>query len=165
MQREIVIRRTALYRHFDYEGRLLYIGVAYDPAQRWHTHARSPWRKLVDRSRTTIEWFATRELAEEAEERAIAAEKPLHNRAARTRRPSYAPIIIPAPPNTPVADLLTAAEVALVVGLATASVRHMAKHSPTFPQPVVTKGRAPLWERKQVEAWRAAHPARHPQKR
>jgi predicted DNA-binding transcriptional regulator AlpA/predicted GIY-YIG superfamily endonuclease len=161
LQRTIVIRRTALYRHFDYEGRLLYIGVAYDPDQRWHTHASSTWRHLVDRSRTTIEWYESRELAEEAEDKAIAEEKPPHNKAARTRRPSYAPIVIPAPPNCPLADLLIASEVAEIVGVAAKSVHHMAKHSPTFPRPVMRKGAAPLWERKQVEAWRAAHPARH----
>lgn len=60
-----------------------------------------------------------------------------------------------------IADLLDAQEVAALLGIQRRSVYHMRRYLDGFPQPVITKGRAPLWERKQVEAWRASHPARH----
>jgi predicted DNA-binding transcriptional regulator AlpA len=58
-------------------------------------------------------------------------------------------------------DLLDASEVAALLGVQRRSVYHFTRYLDGFPQPAVTKGRSPLWERKQVEAWRAAHPARH----
>jgi predicted DNA-binding transcriptional regulator AlpA len=61
-------------------------------------------------------------------------------------------------------DALDASEVADLLGIQRRSVYHMTRYLDGFPQPAVTKGRSPLWERKQVEAWRAAHPARHPRK-
>jgi predicted DNA-binding transcriptional regulator AlpA len=68
-------------------------------------------------------------------------------------------------PDVDIADLLDASEVADLLGIQRRSVYHMARHLDGFPQPAITKGRSPLWERKQVEAWRASHPARHRQAR
>jgi predicted DNA-binding transcriptional regulator AlpA len=68
-------------------------------------------------------------------------------------------------PGVDISDLLDASEVAELLGVQRRSVYHMRRYLDGFPQPAITKGRVPLWERKQVEAWRAAHPARHPQKR
>lgn len=73
---------TALYRHFDVSGALLYVGITgRDFTRRLHEHrCKEAWAKLV--ARTTVDYFPTRSEAIEAETRAIAEENPIHNRAA-----------------------------------------------------------------------------------
>jgi prevent-host-death family protein len=71
---------TALYRLFDAAGRLLYVGIACDPEQRFKSHASTaPWWPLVERKE--IEWRPNRSAAELDETHAIKAEGPLYNRA------------------------------------------------------------------------------------
>lgn len=71
-------RRTALYRFFDSEERLLYVGVAFDPDARWKEHAKSkPW--WPDVKRKVIEWRETRTDALIAEADTIRTERPLYN--------------------------------------------------------------------------------------
>jgi predicted GIY-YIG superfamily endonuclease len=87
-------RRTALYRLFDSEGRLLYVGIAFDPRSRLSDHARQKewWPTVADR---TIEWHATRTEAAAAEVTAIRSEKPLYNvrdtEEEHARRAAHAP--------------------------------------------------------------------------
>lgn len=70
--------RTAIYRFYDQGDRLLYVGIAEDPKQRWAQHAADkPWWQDV--VRRDVEWLATREAAEATEREAIICEKPLHN--------------------------------------------------------------------------------------
>lgn len=70
--------RTALYRHFDCDGRLLYVGIAADPEARRKQHQRtSRWARLSDEM--TVEWFGTRAEAEASERDAIASERPIFN--------------------------------------------------------------------------------------
>jgi hypothetical protein len=71
-------RRTALYRLFDTEGRLLYVGITFNPRNRWagHSQSKSWWKQVVRRD---IEWHETRYAAEAAEAAAILAECPLYN--------------------------------------------------------------------------------------
>ena len=73
-------RATAVYRFFDTGGRLLYVGIAYDPAERWKDHAAKTrwWKDAVD---NTIEWYDTRAEAERAEKVALRYEKPIYNKA------------------------------------------------------------------------------------
>ena len=72
---------TTLYRFFDADDQLLYVGIAGNPGRRFHQHANGPdgkpWWGQVTRS--TMEHFATREAAAAAEVAAIVAERPLHN--------------------------------------------------------------------------------------
>lgn len=69
---------TTLYRFFDRHDRLLYVGIAGNPARRHHEHSKSkPWWGEVARS--TMEHFPTREEAAVAEVAAIRSESPLHN--------------------------------------------------------------------------------------
>lgn len=75
---------TALYRHFDAEGRLLYVGIARSITARLAQHADSPWDDQI--ATITVERFATRAEAEAAERAAIKTEKPTHNRALNGRR-------------------------------------------------------------------------------
>lgn len=68
----------ALYRFFNSDGRLLYVGITNDPGRRWREHAGDkPWWHEV--TVTTIERFATRGEVRDAEKAAIVTEKPLYN--------------------------------------------------------------------------------------
>ena len=69
---------TYLYRSFDRDGRLLYVGISVSPATRLGSHVlTAPWWPLA---RTiTIEPFLSRESAGDAETKAIREEHPIHN--------------------------------------------------------------------------------------
>lgn len=69
---------TMLYRLYDADGRLLYIGVTCNPQQRWDGHrGDKPWWPLVARKELTT--YPDRSAALTAERDAIRTEKPLHN--------------------------------------------------------------------------------------
>lgn len=69
---------TALYRLFDAEERLLYVGISGNPPQRWNDHsAEKSWWSTV--ARKDVEWHESREAAAQAEAIAIRVESPLHN--------------------------------------------------------------------------------------
>lgn len=70
---------TAVYRLYDFDGALLYVGMG-DARTRIKSHLKTkPWRAEIDRQRTTVEWFDTRQDAETRETAAIAAESPRYN--------------------------------------------------------------------------------------
>lgn len=68
---------TALYRFFDADGALLYVGITADLEQRWSSHQRKPW--WPDVAEKTVEWYATRPVALAAELEAIRSEAPRYN--------------------------------------------------------------------------------------
>lgn len=70
--------RTALYRFWDADGRLLYIGITEMPEKRWAAHAgtKSWWSEVA---RKDLEWFENREDARAGELAAIRTEHALHN--------------------------------------------------------------------------------------
>lgn len=70
--------RTALYRLYDADEDLLYIGISETPEKRWVSHAdtKSWWPQVAA---TSVEWFETRELAQAAEAKAIATERTPYN--------------------------------------------------------------------------------------
>lgn len=69
---------TSLYRLYDAEDVLLYVGISKSALMRLGQHlSDKPW--AVDVARTTVEWYPTREEAAAAEVAAILTEKPLHN--------------------------------------------------------------------------------------
>lgn len=69
---------TTLYRFYDADDRLLYIGISERGPERWKAHRKDkPW--WGELARTTTEHYETRAEALEAERAAIIAEKPLHN--------------------------------------------------------------------------------------
>ena len=84
-----------LYRHYDADGALLYIGASQSTLQRLSGHRASShwfWRIAL----VKIEHYATREQAAQAETAAIAAEQPLFNierngKGTRTARPASPP--------------------------------------------------------------------------
>lgn len=70
---------TALYRFFDEERRLLYVGITGQPHERWPKHRRkAPWWPLA--KFVSIEHWPMEHLALAAERAAIAAELPLFNK-------------------------------------------------------------------------------------
>lgn len=77
----------AVYRMFDAQGRLLYIGRTKDPGQRFADHSMKRWFPLV--ATITLEWHPSLTAASIAERQAIQEENPWYNIAetARTRWP------------------------------------------------------------------------------
>lgn len=72
------MKRTALYRHYDAEGRLLYVGISDCLSARDKQHvATSRWHEQV--ARTETEWHPSRDEALDCERRAIINEVPQHN--------------------------------------------------------------------------------------
>lgn len=68
------------YRHFDAEGRLLYVGISLSAVERLRQHvARSGWSSEI--ASITVETHPDRETAMAAEKHAVAHERPLFNKA------------------------------------------------------------------------------------
>ena len=77
--RSDMMGRTALYRVFDADDQLLYVGISRNPNGRFANHAtRKPWWRETVAS-IEITWLATRALAHEAEALAIRDEDPIYN--------------------------------------------------------------------------------------
>lgn len=69
---------TALYRHYDWEGALLYVGISNDALRRLCQHSeRAKWYRQV--AKVEIQWLPSRREALEAEARAIRLENPVWN--------------------------------------------------------------------------------------
>jgi hypothetical protein len=66
-----------LYRHFDADGRLLYIGISLEPIIRLRRHRQSSW--AADIRRIEVMTYPDRASAELAETNAIQSELPVHN--------------------------------------------------------------------------------------
>lgn len=78
---------TTLYRFYGEEHELLYVGISGNPGRRFSQHARDkPWWHLVAES--TMEHFATRAEALEAERAAITSERPRYNMVHNHSRPA-----------------------------------------------------------------------------
>jgi hypothetical protein len=71
--------RTELYRHYDDEGKLLYVGISLSTVSRLIDHKESPWFGRI--SHIKIERFPTRKAALIAEQIAITMEGPEYNKA------------------------------------------------------------------------------------
>ena len=99
---EISGEPTALYRFYDQDDTLLYVGVSSNPAGRWVTHAAEKqwWPQVV---RKTVVIYGSRIEAEIAEGIAIRSETPLHNIAPGRRDPATIPPRKAAAPRKPAA--------------------------------------------------------------
>jgi predicted GIY-YIG superfamily endonuclease len=83
---------TTLYRYFDSEGQLLYVGITGDNTKRQSQHRRSSfWFGEI--AYATFEHFEERQKALEAEGKAIKDEKPLHNIAGKGIYLSHSPYV------------------------------------------------------------------------
>lgn len=83
-------RAASVYRLYDAEGTLLYIGSAYDPEHRCKSHSKQAWWPQV--ARRTEEPCESRGAAYSAEMAAIVAERPRYN----AMGPGYAQPVTPA---------------------------------------------------------------------
>lgn len=78
-------RTTTLYRFFNADGALLYVGISVELAQRLRAHSRTqPWWEEV--ATTTTEQYPSTRAAQNAEVRAIVAERPRYNVACNLNR-------------------------------------------------------------------------------
>jgi hypothetical protein len=69
---------TALYRLFGEDNALLYVGISDTFGRRWHEHAHSqPW--WLEVRRQSIDWYPSRQDAEDGEAEAVKNEHPQHN--------------------------------------------------------------------------------------
>lgn len=90
---ERAAKRCALYRHFDSEDTLLYVGISRNSVTRRMDHMREAiWARF--QASETVVWFDDREQAEAAEQAAIRDESPVFNilhagPSARERRVRY----------------------------------------------------------------------------
>jgi predicted GIY-YIG superfamily endonuclease len=76
---------TALYRLYDANDALLYLGISWNPDFRLEGHQNDKhWSHLV--ARRTVEWYPSRPAALAAEATATAVEKPLHDSSWRKTR-------------------------------------------------------------------------------
>lgn len=70
--------QVAIYRHYDSEGTLLYVGITSDPHARERQHARqSQWARYV--ATINVQWCVDRNTALAVELRAIQSEAPVFN--------------------------------------------------------------------------------------
>ena len=71
-------RRCAIYRHYDAEGRLLYVGKSVQPLNRQQQHeVEAHWFHHI--VKIEIEWFDFTADMDVAERHAIATESPIFN--------------------------------------------------------------------------------------
>jgi hypothetical protein len=68
----------ALYRYWDAQGRLLYVGISRSAVARLISHAKDDWHNQI--TRIDVEMHNDRPTALAAEQRAIIGERPLHNK-------------------------------------------------------------------------------------
>lgn len=87
--------KTSLYRYFDAQDRLLYVGASHHPFRRETQHEST--RDMGDVRYVELEWFHSREAALKAEAVAIRRERPLwnevHQRKPRNLSHTYEPQI------------------------------------------------------------------------
>ncbi len=70
-------KTTILYRYYDAEDSLLYVGITNNQHKRFKQHHDKPW--MAEIARATFEHYQTRHEAEEAEVLAITKELPKYN--------------------------------------------------------------------------------------
>jgi predicted GIY-YIG superfamily endonuclease len=83
-----VVGNYALYRHFDANGGLIYVGKTNNYARRSDEHKDKDWWKDVASS--TVEWFPSQKAVLKAERAAIEAEHPRENHIYNTDNPNRA---------------------------------------------------------------------------
>lgn len=145
-------RQAAVYRLYDADGTLLYVGSSYDPDRRCRNHYGKPWWAHV--ARRVDQWHPSKETALAEESAAIAAESPAHN---EVGTPRYVPPAKKADARLAGAELSVAQIVALH-GVTRQTV-HTYRRRGVFPQPVEGKGSTrPRFRADEVAVFFAANP-------
>jgi len=142
--------RTALYRYFDIDDRLLYVGISDKPTRRWSQHRhKKPWASQV--ATQQAEWFDTRVEAAARELAAIHTEKPIYN--FRDTPKMFSKPFNPKPLEQ---RYCGAAEVAQVFGVGRQRVQQIVTR-PDFPAPTVDLAMGKVWESADVVRWGREH--------
>lgn len=142
--------RTALYRFFNADERLLYIGISGDPDYRWGQHkADKPW--IGEVAMRVIEWLPTRAEAEAAELAAIRTERPLYNHKGTPKM--FPKAFDPAPLSQ---IYCGSAEVGAAFGVNRQRVQQLVNR-PDFPRPTVELAMGKVWVTEEVIEWGKAH--------
>lgn len=163
--------RVSLYRLYNSEEELLYVGISNDPNHRWHRHVGDkPWASEV--AMRVFEWLPSRAEAEAAEVKAIRREKPkyniLHTAEPKAPRPPKPPMR-PAPEDAVAFGYLSLGDIAFMLNMKPNSLSFIRTHSKPggryasdpFPTPDRTIARTPVWlaERAdEIKAWSARRP-------
>ncbi len=96
-----VNRSTAVYRFYNANRELLYVGITVDLAARWGQHAASkPWWSEVDMSKTLVTWHPSEAEARQIEEREIKTQYPRYNKQHNGSNPiavTHRAVVQPAP--------------------------------------------------------------------
>jgi len=92
---------AAVYRLYDTDDVLLYVGMSNDPPRRWSGHVNEGKTWWADVARKTVEWYESQDDALTVEAEAIWAEHPLHNTAPMPRREGPLPTPIDDPTDGP----------------------------------------------------------------
>jgi predicted GIY-YIG superfamily endonuclease len=147
-----------LYRFFDAQGQLLYVGLTENVASRWRQHNTFKPR-WADVATATLEHFATREKAAAAEVRAIEQERPLWN--IKTHREASRPKPIPRDPRTAPSvvvgnsdDMLTASQVAAEFRVSTSTVRRWETYGLLVPTARTIRGAHRRYSRADLDAFK-----------
>jgi hypothetical protein len=143
--------RTALYRLFDGEHQLLYVGIGETAASRWRDHrANKPW--WDDVVRAEVVWYPTRGEAEAEELRVIKTERPLYNVMGtfdRLKRPTK---------STPLSSgVVYVDDIAGFLDLSVSYVRQQIARRADFPPPCERRANRWVWRADEVEAWAEVH--------
>lgn len=83
--------KTTVYRFFDAEDRLLYVGMSVNALARLLQHKSTAAAWFWDVARISVEHFDTRSDATHAEALAISKERPIHNAMKRVPSPGFVP--------------------------------------------------------------------------
>lgn len=84
-------RPAAVYRLYDADGALLYIGSSYDPDARYKTHREKWWGHEI--ARRAVEWRPDRATAYKEEAAAILRENPKRNQYGKVDPPNSEAIL------------------------------------------------------------------------
>lgn len=139
---------TGVYRLYSRTGQFLYVGVGEHPPTRWADHRRNKdWWSEVDETRTTVQWFPTRDLALTEETRAITEEQPAYNRSGtlKIRKTLPGGYDLPTP-------WVGAAEIQTALGVSRQRVQQLVRN-PGFPAPCAVLAMGKLWSTVAVEDW------------
>ena len=82
---------TCVYRIYDADDALLYVGITNNLTTRWSGHKSNPWWR-VEGNRYDVRWYPTRAVAAMEEKHAIMTEDPKYNslcRSSNAAEPKY----------------------------------------------------------------------------
>jgi predicted DNA-binding transcriptional regulator AlpA len=148
-------QRHHLYRHFDIDGRLLYVGISLHAIGRLRSHRdKSEWFDKI--AEVKIEVFGSRDEALQAERIAVSNEKPAYNRNLRRwmpakRREQRTPQV--SEPKKAPRRMLSFKHVMRSVPVGRHKLMRMIEHG-EFPSPHYISPKKPVWFDDEIKRWK-----------